>query len=66
MAFGLVMLAKFYLSVKIIQSFLGHILLVSQLGQSGVESVKLSLKQKWSLWRLEEKMIDINLQTVGL
>ena len=40
---------KFYLSVKIIQSFLGHVLLVRQLGQSGVESVKFSLKEKWSL-----------------
>ena len=40
------MLAKFYLSVEIIQSFLSHILLVGQLGQSGVESVKLSLKHK--------------------
>ena len=40
------MLAKSYLSVKIIQSFLGHILLVGQLGESGVESVELSLKQK--------------------
>ena len=44
---GLGMLARFYLSVKIIKSFLGHILLVSQLGQSGVESVEFGLKQKW-------------------
>ena len=42
---GLGMLALVYLSVKIIQSFLGHILLVSQLGQCGVESVEFSLKQ---------------------